>query len=527
MKHDDRTIGRRDFLRQGTVLAGGMLLAGAAPGTAALANRHPHPNPGSIDHLDRKMYIHNMTVHGHFSVSENSHRNGLWRTAGKAQMFARGRQRLLFQAGNIHDVTDPLRPEVIAEGVYRGGQVQLCYNGAIKKWILMTGATAPSASATSDKPAGKYHYPEKAEHAVSAPGLRGVRLYDVTDPAAITLLSEWSCDQGDPGREVQTGGGTHRNFYGGGAYAYLDTAPDNTFTHLESPYRRYSNCIQIIDISDPAAPEFVSNWWVEGQRQGEEEAYRKWPEYGDRESWTAVHGPLVPPRMIEDGGKYGYSAYGSFGVLVHDISDPKNPKLVGKFDPKSLPGGIPFHTVDVSRAESRGFVIASPEPLNPDCNEVYHDTWVIDVRDPANPRPISRLPIPKPPDDAPYEHFCNKRGRFGTHNPPFNHAPGSPHPNFTCYSYFNAGVQCYDITRPEAPRISAYFIPPQGGSLDDFASFDRDTDNMFVEWDRRLIWALTSTGIYLLSTPALGQPVLEPMAVQDWALPGLNVGHDG
>ena len=43
-------------------------------------------------------------------------------------------------------------------------------------------------------------------------------------------------------------------------------------------------------------------------------------------------------------------------------------------------GAIPFHTIDVARLD-RGFVIANPEVLNPDCNEPYQPSWIIDVRD--------------------------------------------------------------------------------------------------------------------------------------------------
>jgi len=136
---------------------------------------------------------------------------------------------------------------------------------------------------------------------------------------------------------------------------------------------------------------------------------------------------------VEDGGKLGYSAYGSFGMLIHDLSDIRNPKLVGRFTPdyKYTRGTvIAFHTVDVVRLD-RGFVITNPETLNPDCNETYVPSWVVDVRDPTAPKAISRLPVPTPPQEAPYKTFCDKRGRFGPHNPPHIKAPGKPDPNFT------------------------------------------------------------------------------------------------
>jgi hypothetical protein len=133
--------------------------------------------------------------------------------------------------------------------------------------------------------------------------------------------------------------------------------------------------------------------------------------------------------------------------------------------------------------------------------------------------------MPVPPRDAPYRTFCDKRGRFGPHNPPHMKAPGVPDPNFTAYTFFNAGLQMFDIKDPARPRNVGYFIPPQPGSLDDYLSYPRDTDNVFVEWDRKLMWVGTGTGLYLVVSPALGKPIVEPMPVREWSLKGLNVGH--
>jgi hypothetical protein len=32
--------------------------------------------------------------------------------------------------------------------------------------------------------------------------------------------------------------------------------------------------------------------------------------------------------------------------------------------------------------------------------------------------------------------------------------------------------------------------------------------------------------LYLLSTPLLGEPILEPMPVREWAAPGVNIGFE-
>ena len=38
------------------------------------------------------------------------------------------------------------------------------------------------------------------------------------------------------------------------------------------------------------------------------------------------------------------------------------------------------------------------------------------------------------------------------------------------------------------------------------------------------MWVGTGTGLYLVTSALLGKPVLTPMPVKEWSLPGLNVG---
>ena len=512
MSDPKKRISRRTVLQGGA----GVLLSALFGGVAsrlAYGNNHPHPHEHSLNYLDPKTYISRAEVHNHMDTH--------WGYGGKTQMMARGKQRFLFNGGRVWDVTDALRPELVNDHAYSSVQVQLAWNNNIKKWILITGGSPPPTSSTPQAPNGKYDDQRLIDNSRYYAGLRGIRVYDATDPTAIKLLSEWSCDQGDPGRVVQTGGGTHRCYYDGGRYAYLDTAPDNSFINMESGVRLYTNCMQIIDLSDPGQAKFVSNWWFPGQRAGELAAYRKWREHGDRSSFTSSHGPFYVPKRVEDGGRYAIGAYGSFGVTVHDISNPAKPRLVSQWRPAYLSGAIPCHTADISMLD-RGIVIASAETLNPDCNEAFHDNYVLDVSDIKHPKQIAKFGRWVPPDDAPYDDFCNKRGRYGTHNPPHLKAPGKRHASFGAYAAFNAGFQFMDFSNPAQPKPDGYFIPPSGGDLLRDGSYTRIGDGMFVEWDRRLIWAMADSGIYLLSHPALGKPIFSPLAIKEWVLDSIN-----
>ncbi|MBZ5659638.1 MAG: twin-arginine translocation signal domain-containing protein [Acidobacteriia bacterium] len=505
---------RRQFLKQAGAGAGLVAASAAVP---ALADHHPHPTPNSITYLDRRMYVSNMEVLAHIMPGG--------RRGGKMQMMSVGDRRYLLQQGDIIDVSDLHKPAVYNRKCFEGGQLQAAYNKDLKKWILMTGAQAPITDSTPTAPMGKYDDPKLADKWRNFKGLRGVRFYDITDPSKVVKLSEFSTGA--------TGSGTHRNYYDGGKYAYLDTSPDDTFIHQPSYFRPLVNGNMIIDCSDPSNPKQVSFWWVPGSRKGEEIEYEKWmwsklvpPKVvGDQTPFAGLHGPVYVPKKLEDGGTRGYGSFGCNGFIILDLSDPSHQREIGRFEPPPQYAGmgIAFHTIYCGVLE-RGFVIANGETTNSDCNQIYLPNWVIDIRDEEHPVPVAQLPRPVPPQSAPYADFCFKRGRFGTHNPPHLKAPGKPHQDFIAYSYFTGGLRCYDIGNLSKPEEVAFFIPPQGGDLNDWGSWNRTVDNVLVEWDRNIIYAAADTGIYALSCPNLGKPNLDPMAVKEWSLPKLNEG---
>src|SRR6266705_2538017 len=236
------------------------------------------------------------------------------RAAGPRRGCAAGNPEREYRVlGGLFPKADARAPKLVKHGAFRGSQLQVAYNKKLGKWILVTGASSPITSTTATAPNGKYDDPSLIEKTKQGPGLRGILIWDATDPANIVLLSEFSTDGGDPKRKIQTGSGTHRNYYDGGDYAYLDTAPDDSFTNMESPIRWHTNGIMVVDVSDPSSPKQVAMWWVPGQRTGEEAQYKAWREYGDKVSFTSLHGPMYVPKKVEDGGKLGFSAYGSFG----------------------------------------------------------------------------------------------------------------------------------------------------------------------------------------------------------------------
>jgi hypothetical protein len=472
---------------------------------------------GSLTYLDRKQYIHNMEIHAHLP--------GTTITGGEplCVMWARGKQRLLPGGAGFVDISEAKNPVVLNKGVTSSSFASCTYSTKLKKWIMMVTAAQPLTMEVPEYPHGQYDK-ELRDKILAYKGLRGIRNYDVTDPKNPKLLQEYNTGV--------KGNGTHHNFYDGGQYAYLDCGWDDQL-RLENLERPYSNGLVIVDMSDPANVKEVSKWWVPGQRLGEEEEYKKYRFAGDHVSWTGNHGAISVPKRVEDGGNVGYGGFGAFGMYVMDLSDIRHPKPYGhvqyEFDAF---GTIPFHTClpitsDAAHPRLQNIVVATHESVEADCRENYHTPYVLDVKDPRNPKIIGFFPRPAAPPDAPYSDFCFARGRFGSHNTHCWLQPGAPKPNIVAMTWFNAGVRIFDISDPTAPKEVAWFVPPRDGEIDKYITWWRGTtENVFIEWDRNLIWIGTHDGTYCLSTPALGKPVLEPTKVQKWSIPFCNVGWD-
>ncbi len=471
---------------------------------------------GSLTYLDQKQYIHNMEIIAHLPGSSISGGEPLM------AMWARGKQRLLPAGGGFVDVSDAKNPVVMNKGVTRGPGT-VTYNTKLKKWIMMCTAAQPLTGAVPEFPHGQYDK-ELRDQVLAFKGLRGIRTYDITDPTKPNLLQEFNTGE--------KGNGTHHNFYDGGQYAYLDCGWDDQL-RLENHQRPYSNALMIVDMSDPANVKEVSRWWVPGQKLGEEEEYKKYVFAGDHTSWTGNHGAITVPKRVEDGGTVGYGGFGAFGFYVMDLSDIKHPKPYGhtQYEFNAF-GTIPFHTCyplisDAAHPRLQNIVVALHEAIEADCREVYHTPYVLDVKDPRNPKIIGFFPRPAAPPDAPYTDFCFARGRFGSHNTQCWLAPGTSNPAIIAISWFNAGLRVFDLSSPAAPKEVAWFVPPRDGDINKYETWWRGTtENVFVEFDRNLIWIGTHEGTYCLSSPALGKPVTEPTKIQKWSIPHCNVGWD-
>jgi hypothetical protein len=246
----------------------------------------------------------------------------------------------------------------------------------------------------------------------------GLRVFDLADPAAPRQIGFCPVD----------GIGLHRIWWVGGRYAYASCHFDGFTDHV----------LAIFDLADPANPRLVGRWALPGMDRSLAEP-PPWPQ-GKR--WALHH-------MIVAGDR-GYAAWRDGGVTLHDLSDPASPRLLshrvlsppfagGSHTPLPLPG--------------RGLLLLADEATSSNCANGLAHTWVMDVRDPANPVPFATLPQPAEAD------YCARGGKFGPHNLHENR-PGTLQSETLAFAtWHNAGVRVFDLSNPFQPREVAHCVP--------------------------------------------------------------------
>src|SRR6267142_2734499 len=91
-------------------------------------------------------------------------------------------------------------------------------------------------------------------------------------------------------------------------------------------------------------------------------------------------------------GNRGYAAWRDGGFTIHDISDPAKPTLISRINwSPPFPGGT--HTP--LPLPKRGLAVVADEANAEKCAKGLFYTFIVDVRAPENPVPISTLPTPR------------------------------------------------------------------------------------------------------------------------------------
>ena len=289
----------------------------------------------------------------------------------------------------------------------------------------------------------------------------GVSIHDISKPAEMREIAFLEL----PGL------GVNRIGWQGGRYAYVSAHLDGFTDHF----------LVVVDLKEITKPEVVAKWWLPGMNRaaGETPTNPKGKRY-------ALHHMLTA-------GNLGYGAWRDGGLTVHDISDPTNPKLLSRLNwSPPFPGGT--HTP--LPLPGRKLAVILDEANAQKCAKGTFHTFVLDMRSPESPVPISTLPTPSDRD------YCASPGTFGPHNMHENR-PGSMQTEDTIFStYNNAGVRIFDIRNQFAPKEVAYWVPPVPKKLVDprpNIALDAKTADLYV----------TKEGLIFVSDWNAGMHVLE------------------
>jgi hypothetical protein len=271
----------------------------------------------------------------------------------------------------------------------------------------------------------------------------GIDIYDIADAASPKLITRWETE----------GKGVHRYDFDG-RYVYGSPTVEGYL----------GNIMMILDLEDPARPQEVGRWWMEGQ----------WLAGGESASWKGkqhrCHHPLRRGDRL-------YTSYWLGGFVILDIADMAKPKLVSHLD-WSPPYPHPTHSaVPIPfELEGRRILMVADEDVSPLFPGPPAMLWMVDITDETRPVPI--------------------------HSHQLDHLDGSPQPKQTgCHqpvekitgpeipvAWFANGLRIIDISRPRNTREVASYVPDPAPGAKRAASND-----VFVD-ERGLIYLIDRFG---------------------------------
>ncbi|MEK6708987.1 MAG: hypothetical protein AABZ64_00245 [Nitrospinota bacterium] len=266
----------------------------------------------------------------------------------------------------------------------------------------------------------------------------GIDMYDISRLPELRPLAYF-----------KTGGeGVHRFWFADGRYAYLTAGDDGYIDQI----------LKIIDLKDPAHPKEVGRWALPGMKKGEKRGWHQYERgHADKNPDGTYKRPPDAPAGMEVkkaslhlpivAGDRAYCAWWDSGLVILDVSDVSNPKLVSHTDLKE---SMQTHTALPLR--DRNLCIVSDEYTSYAGIDSEKKIRVFDLSDERHPKVISELPQPQ-------GDYVERGGRSGPHNAHENR-PGSFISSERVYwTFFNAGLRVYDIRDAYHPKEIAHYVP--------------------------------------------------------------------
>jgi hypothetical protein len=247
----------------------------------------------------------------------------------------------------------------------------------------------------------------------------GLAVYDISRPAAPRRIGFMPVD----------GGGIHRIWYVGGRWAYVSALLDGFTDYI----------FMTVDMADPAKPRAAGRYWIPGMNlaAGETPAWPAASRYG-------LHHAIV-------NGDTAYAAWRDAGMVVLDIADRENPKLIVHRNWCPPFGGGTHNCLPLP---DRQLLVVLDEAVLDHQEDGLKLIWIFDNRVPANPVSIATFPTPAEAD------YAAKGGHFGPHNLHENRPGSFVSSELIFTTYQNAGVRVFDIRDQYRPSEVGAWVPP-------------------------------------------------------------------
>ena len=264
----------------------------------------------------------------------------------------------------------------------------------------------------------------------------GMGVYDISSPETPEKVSFF--DTSGPHSR-----GAHCLWFVDGQYAHLSTGASDYNPRNTKDDQLY----MIVDLKEPANPQEAGRWWLPGT--AEEDPEPPPVRHTAIDAGFRVHNANVYPEKPDR----AYLGYLDGGLIILDIEVMANPRQIGRLD---YHPPFPGFTHTAMPLFGRDLLIVTDEAVTEDCSDHPKLTWVVDIREESNPVIISTFPMP------PKEQFCQRGGRYGSHNIHENQPLSNSFQSESLIigAYFNAGVRVHDISDPFRPEEVAFYIPP-------------------------------------------------------------------
>ena len=247
----------------------------------------------------------------------------------------------------------------------------------------------------------------------------GLAVYDIAQPAAPRRIGFMPVD----------GGGIHRIWYVGGRWAYVSVLLDGFTDYI----------FMTVDMADPAKPRAAGRYWIPGMNLAAGEA-PAWP----AASRCGLHHAIVH-------GDTAYAAWRDAGMVVLDIADRANPKLIVHRNWCPPFGGGTHNCLPLP---DRQLLVVLDEAVLDHQEDGLKLIWMFDNRVAANPVSIVTFPTPAEAD------YVAKGGHFGPHNLHENRPGSFVSSELIFTTYQNAGVRVFDIRDQYRPSEVGAWVPP-------------------------------------------------------------------